>query len=99
MGKLKNEMVAAEEQFWNEASPDLSMDDLIRDDVLFRYDVDLDAARSMQNLMKLCTPPEALYVSHPEIYDLWMGIFLIDTQADESFFQRQLDLFEGRKHG
>jgi hypothetical protein len=96
MGKLKNEMIAAEEQFWNEASPDLSMDNLIREDVLFRYGVDLDVARSMQNLMAMSPPPEALYVHNQEIYDLWWGVFTTNEDGQHS---AQLELWEGRHYG
>jgi hypothetical protein len=96
MGKLKNEMITAEEQFWNEASPDLSMDDLIREDVLFRYGVYLDVARSMQNLMSLSPPPEALYVHNPEIYDLWWNVFTTNEDGQHS---TQLELWEGRHYG
>ena len=96
MGKLKEAMIHAQEQFWHEASPDLSMDDLIKEDVLFRYGVDLDVARSMQNLMSLLSPPEALYVTHPEIYNLWLSVFL--TSQDDQH-NAQLELWEGRHYG
>jgi hypothetical protein len=96
MGKLKNEMIAAEEQFWNEASPDLSMDDLIREDILFRYGVYLDVARSMQNLMSLSPPPEALYVHNQEIYDLWWSVFTTNEDGQHS---AQLELWEGQHYG
>lgn len=96
MGKLKNEMIAAEEQFWNENTPDLSMDNLIREDVLFRYGVDLDVARSIQNLMSLLSPPEALYVTHPEIYNQWLSVFLT---SQDSQHNGQLELWEGRHYG
>lgn len=96
MGKLKDAMIQAEEQFWNENTPDLSMDELIREDVFFRYGVDLDSARSLQNLMALTPPTEALYLTHPEIYDLWWNIFLAN---DDSQHDGQLELWEGQHYG
>ena len=96
MGKLKNAMIEAQEQFWNEASPDLSMDDLVKEDVLFRFGLDVDTAIAIKNLMELCSPPEALYYTHPEIYDLWWNVFLVN---DDKQHDLQLDLFEGRFYG
>lgn len=96
MGKLKDELIAAEEQFWNENTPDLSMDNLIREDVLFRYGVDLDVARSIQNLMSMSPPPETLYVHNQEIYDLWWRVFTIN---DDEQHYGQLELWEGQHYG
>jgi len=96
MGKLKEAMIHAQEQFWHEASPDLSMDDLIKEDVLFRYGVDLDVARSMQNHMSLSPPPEALYVHNQEVYDLWWRVF---TTNEDGQHDGQLELWEGRHYG
>jgi hypothetical protein len=97
MGKLKNEMIAAEEQFWNEASPDLSMDELIREDVLFRYGVDLDTARSVMTLLRSFPPPEHLYVTHPELHVLWLKEYMDDMDSKQH--SKQLDLFRGRHYG
>ena len=91
MGKLKNKIIIDGEDM-----PDMTMDEIIREDIFFRYGVDLQTAERVQSLMRLSPPPETLYVHSPELFDVWCKEFLIDTDRD---FQRQLDLFEGRHYG
>jgi hypothetical protein len=90
MGKLKNQIIIDTEDM-----PDMIMDEIIREDIFFRYGVDLQLAERILSLMKLSRPPETLYVHNPELYDIWYREFL----NDDMDFQRQLDLFEGRHYG
>jgi hypothetical protein len=92
MGKLKQAMI---EQMESDM-PDMTMDEIIREDIFFRYGVDLQTAERILSLMRMSRPPETLYVHNPELYDLWYNEFLNDGDAN---FQRQLDLFEGRHYG
>lgn len=75
---------------------DMTMDEIIREDIFFRYGIDLQTAERILSLMKLTVPPETLYVHNPELYDIWYREFLNDSDIN---FQRQLDLFEGRHYG
>jgi len=84
MGKLKDSIIIDSENM-----PDLSMDDVIREDIFFRYGVDLTVAKRILSLMKLSRPPETLYVHNPELYDIWYREFLIDDD-----FNTQLNLFD-----
>ena len=90
MGKLKNKIIIDAEDM-----PDMTTDELIREDIFFRYGVDLQTAERILSLMKLSRPPETLYVHNAELYDIWYREFL----NDDMDFQRQLDLFEGRHYG
>jgi hypothetical protein len=94
MGKLKDKIIIDGENM-----PDMTMDEIIREDIFFRYGVDLQTAERILSLMRLSHPPETLYVHSPELYDIWLEEFLIDTAADDAFFNAQLDLFEGRHYG
>ena len=91
MGKLKNKIIIDAENM-----PDMTMDEIIREDIFFRYGVDLTVAERILSLMKLSRPPETLYVHNPELYDIWYREFLYDSDIN---LQRQLDLFEGRHYG
>jgi hypothetical protein len=84
MGKLKDSIIIDSENM-----PDLSMDDMIREDIFFRYGVDLVIAKRVISLMRLSSPPETLYVHNPELYDIWLEEFLIDDG-----FNTQLNLFD-----
>jgi hypothetical protein len=90
MGKLKDSIIIDAEDM-----PDMTTDELIREDIFFRYGVDLQTAKRILSLMKLSRPPETLYVHNPELYDIWYREFL----NDDLDFQRQLDLFEGKHYG
>jgi len=90
MGKLKDSIIIDAEDM-----PDMTTDELIREDIFFRYGVDLQTAKRILSLMKLSRPPETLYVHNPELYDIWYREFL-NGDLD---FQRQLDLFEGKHYG
>ena len=84
MGKLKDSIIIDSENM-----PNLSMDDMIREDIFFRYGVDLVIAKRVISLMRLSSPPETLYVHNPELYDIWLEEFLIDDG-----FNTQLNLFD-----
>jgi hypothetical protein len=84
MGKLKNKTIIDGENM-----PDMTTDELIREDIFFRYGVDLQTAERILSLMKLSRPPETLYVHNPELYDIWYREFLIDDG-----FNTQLNLFD-----
>jgi hypothetical protein len=89
MGKLKQAMIEAQEQFFSfNEPPDLSMDDLIKEDVFFRYGIDLPTAQRVMSLMRLSPPPEAVYVYNPDVYEIWLKEFLNDTN------RYQLELFD-----
>ena len=90
MGKLKQMMISQAESDMPDIG-DMSMDDIIREDIFFRYGVDLQMAERLTSLMRMSPPPETLYAANPEVYDIWLKEFLYDTEAD---FQRQLDLFD-----
>lgn len=68
--------------------PDVSMDELIKEDVFFRYGIDIDTAQRVMSLMRLSPPPEALYVHNPDVHEIWLKEFLNDTNC------YQLDLFD-----
>ena len=73
---------------------DLTQDEIIAEDIYFRYGIDLPEAIQVHNLMSFTAPPADLYVTHPELYNLWLKRFT----NDDPYFQQQLDLFYG-EHG
>jgi hypothetical protein len=92
MGKLKQAMIEAQER-WHIDTPDLSMDDLIKEDVFFRYGVDLDVAQRVMTMLRAFPPPEHLYVTHPELHVVWLDEYIEDMQNKHC--SKQLELFEG----
>jgi len=98
MGKLKQAMIEAQEQFFSfNEPPNLSMDELIKEDVFFRYGVDIDAAQRVMTLLRVYPPPEHLYVTHPELHVVWLKEYLDDLELIKQ--HKQLDLFEGKHYG
>jgi hypothetical protein len=93
MGKLKQAMIEAQEQFFSfNEPPDLSMDDLIKEDVFFRYGVDIDVAQRVMTLLRAFPPPEHLYVTHPELHVVWLDEYIKDMDAKHC--SKQLELFD-----
>ena len=92
MGKLKQAMIEAQER-WDVDMPDLSMDELIKEDVFFRYGVDIEAAQRVMTLLRVYPPPEHLYVTHPELHVVWLDEYIKDM--DNKHTGKQLELFEG----
>lgn len=93
MGKMKQLHIEQLETY-EAMQRDLSPDEMITEDIYFRYGIDLPDAIQVHNLMALTTPPADLYVTHPELYSIWLKRFT----DDDPYFQRQLDLFYG-EHG
>ena len=87
MGKVKQNQILLEEM----DMADYTQDEIIAEDIYFRYGVDLQEAIQLQNLMNFVSPPHELYVTHPEIYNIWLKRFT----NDDPYFQKQLDLFYG----
>jgi hypothetical protein len=92
MGKLKQAMIEAQER-WHIDTPDLSMDEIIKEDVFFRYGVDLDVAQRVMTMLRAFPPPEHLYVTHPELHVVWLDEYIEDMQNKHC--SKQLELFEG----
>ena len=90
MGKLKQLMIEEMER----DMADMTQDEIIAEDIYFRYGVDLQEATLLQNLMNMTSPPHDLYITHPEVYNIWLKRFT----NDDPYFQKQLDLFYG-EHG
>ena len=90
MGKLKNKIIIDGEHM-----PDMTTDELIAEDIFFRYGIDLSAARSVMTILHAFPPPEHLYMTHPELHVLWLREYIKDAK----FFNKQLDLFEGKHYG
>lgn len=93
MGKLKQLMIEQQEQY-EAMQRDMTSDEIIAEDIYFRYGIDLPEAIQAHNLMSLTAPPADLYVTHPELYSIWLKRFT----DDDPYFQQQLDLFYG-EHG
>ena len=93
MGKLKNLLIEQQENY-EAMQRDLTPDAIIAEDIHFRYGIDLQECIVVHNLMNFTAPPAELYVTHPELYDIWLKRFT----DDDAYFQRQLDLFYG-EHG
>jgi hypothetical protein len=87
MGKVKQNQILLEEM----DMADYTQDEIIAEDIYFRYGVDLQEAIQLQNLMNFVSPPHELYVTNPEIYNIWLKRFT----NDDPYFQKQLDLFYG----
>lgn len=93
MGKLKNYLIEQQETY-DAMQRDLTPDEVIAEDIYFRYGIDLRESILTHNLMELTAPPTDLYTTHPELYGIWLKRFT----NDDPYFQRQLDLFYG-EHG
>ena len=91
MGKLKQAMIEAQERWHIGEPPDLSMDELIKEDVFFRYGVDIEVAQRVMTLLRVYPPPEHLYVTHPELHVVWLKEYLEDMENKQ--LSKQLDLF------
>lgn len=89
MGKLKQKLIEEMENMDRE----FTQDEIIAEDIYFRYGVDLKEATLLQNLMNFTAPPADLYVTNPEIYNIWLKRFT----NDDPYFERQLDLFYGQQ--
>jgi len=90
MGKLKQAMIEAQER-WHVDTPDLTMDELIKEDVFFRYGVDIEVAQRVMTLLRVYPPPEHLYVTHPELHVVWLKEYLEDMENKQ--LSKQLVLF------
>ena len=92
MGKLKNLLIEQQEQY-EAMQRDMTPDEIIAEDIYFRYGIDLPEAIQVHNLMSFTAPPADLYVTHPELYNIWLKRFT----NDDPYFQQQLDLFYGEQ--
>jgi len=93
MGKLKQAMIEAQEQFFSfNEPPNLSMDEIIKEDVFFRYGVDLDVAQRVMTMLRAFPPPEHLYMTHPELHVVWLDEYIEDMQNKHC--SKQLELFD-----
>lgn len=92
MGKLKNLLIEQQEQY-EAMQRDLTTDEIIAEDIYFRYGIDLPEAIQAHNLMSFTAPPADLYTTHPELYSIWLKRFT----DDDPYFQQQLDLFYGEQ--
>lgn len=85
MSKLKDTIITMHENM-----PDMSTDEIISEDIFFRYNIDLPTAVRVMTLMRLSLPPETLYAHNPELFQIWLKEFLNDTNRN----QLELDLFD-----
>ena len=91
MGKLKQAMIEAQERWHIGEPPDLTMDELIKEDVFFRYGIDIEVAQRVMTLLRVYPPPEHLYVTHPELHVVWLKEYLEDMENKQ--LSKQLTLF------
>lgn len=102
MGKLKQAMIEAQER-WNIDMPDMSADEIIKEDMLFRYGIDkedvfmrygidIEVAQRVMTLLRAYPPPEHLYVTHPELHVVWLNEYIEDMENKQ--LSKQLDLFD-----
>ena len=93
MGTLKQLQIQQAEARFDADMADLTPDAIIAEDIHFRYGIDLQECIVVHNLMSFTAPPADLYVTHPELYSIWLKRFT----DDDAYFQKQLDLFYGEQ--